>query len=269
MTISSCGKTVRTYDPDRFLLSLFGPANRREALWALYAFNHEIAKTREVVTETQLGLIRLQWWKDAIVDIYNGKLPPKNDVLEMLAMAIRENTLPQDLFDQLMYAREFDLEDRLPSSVEGMVKYAEFTSLPLMRLSITIAEPGNAKPPSDKAIRDIATAYALTGRLRSIPMHTRQGRSYLPAGRFAREKQSPDDNCAGKRLEALTPVVRQVVEVTETLSTDDGGNRWLRLNRTLLRMYLKQIKACGYDVFSPRLSVPPLARGIRLWIKSH
>ena len=55
MTISYCGETVRKHDPDRFLLSMFAPPESREALWALYAFNHEIAKTREVVTETQVA----------------------------------------------------------------------------------------------------------------------------------------------------------------------------------------------------------------------
>ena len=54
MTLSYCGEMVRKHDPDRFLLSLFMKPDRREALWALYAFNHEIARTREVVTETKI-----------------------------------------------------------------------------------------------------------------------------------------------------------------------------------------------------------------------
>ena len=65
--LSYCGQEVRKYDKDRFLTALFAPADRREALFALYAFNLEIAKTREVVTEPVLGQIRLQWWYDAIV----------------------------------------------------------------------------------------------------------------------------------------------------------------------------------------------------------
>ena len=69
-TLSYCGQVVRDQDRDRFLLSLFAPADRREALWALFAFNHEIAKTREVVTEMQLGLIRLQWWREQVTNIF-------------------------------------------------------------------------------------------------------------------------------------------------------------------------------------------------------
>ena len=55
--LSTLQNLVQRHDPDRYLLSLFAPARHRAALWALYAFNHEIAKTREVVTETTMGLI--------------------------------------------------------------------------------------------------------------------------------------------------------------------------------------------------------------------
>ena len=44
--LSYCGREVRKYDNDHFLAGLFTPADRREATFALYAFNLEIAKTR-------------------------------------------------------------------------------------------------------------------------------------------------------------------------------------------------------------------------------
>ncbi len=85
MTFSYCGELVRRHDPDRFLLTLFAPASMRESLFALYAFNYEIAKTRETVTETQLGLIRLQWWRDAISAIYDRGDVAAHHVLTPLA----------------------------------------------------------------------------------------------------------------------------------------------------------------------------------------
>src|SRR5579871_3364824 len=64
--MSYCEDTVRRYDRDRYRLALSQRPDRRPALFALFAFNHEIAKTREVVSDPTLGLIRLQWWRDAI-----------------------------------------------------------------------------------------------------------------------------------------------------------------------------------------------------------
>ena len=59
-TLSYCAEEVRLGDRDRFLMTLFAPSEHREALFALYAFNIEISKTREVVSEAMLGAIRLQ-----------------------------------------------------------------------------------------------------------------------------------------------------------------------------------------------------------------
>src|ERR1041385_2992054 len=54
----------RRHDRDRYQTALFAPADRREALFALYAFNYEIARVREIVSEPMLGQIRLQWWRE-------------------------------------------------------------------------------------------------------------------------------------------------------------------------------------------------------------
>jgi len=86
--MSYCGALVQSQDPDRFLLAQFAPFERREVLYALFAFNHEIAKTREVVSETQLGLIRLQWWREAIEGVYNGEVL-EHEVVKALANAIQ------------------------------------------------------------------------------------------------------------------------------------------------------------------------------------
>ena len=32
----------------------------------LYAFNHELARAREVASEPMLALIRLQWWREVV-----------------------------------------------------------------------------------------------------------------------------------------------------------------------------------------------------------
>ena len=42
---------VRRHDPDRFLTAAFAPAEKRDALLTLFAFNHELARAREVVSE--------------------------------------------------------------------------------------------------------------------------------------------------------------------------------------------------------------------------
>ena len=62
---SATGKIVCGHDPDRYLCDLFAKPKAREGLFALHAFNHEVAKIRELVSEPMLGHIRLQWWREA------------------------------------------------------------------------------------------------------------------------------------------------------------------------------------------------------------
>src|SRR5271157_5432659 len=64
--LSPVAALVRRHDRDRFQTVLFAPAARREALFALYAFNYEIARVRESVTEPMIGQIRLEWWRESI-----------------------------------------------------------------------------------------------------------------------------------------------------------------------------------------------------------
>lgn len=252
-----CADLVLRHDPDRFLLSVFAPAACRPALWALYAFNHEIAKTREVVTETQLGLIRLQWWRDAIAAIYEGGKVPEHKILQPLAQAIRKYDLSRDLFDALVYAREFDLEDRLPSTREGMAKYAEFTNMPLLQLALKIED----KVADENKIRDAATAYGLVGLLRAVPAHLRQRRCYLPEDLLGAEGISVYDLYDGSAVDKLKPVVFQMAEEAERhMVRAPATKRQVRL----AWIYLDRIRSADFDVFSKRLHQPLRLLPLRL-----
>src|SRR3954471_15014844 len=111
--LSYCAAEVRRLDRPRFLTALFAPSSLREDLFALYAFNLEIAKTLETVSEPMLGRIRLQWWRETIEGIYEGR-GPQHAVAEPLAAAIRRHALPRAPLDRLIDARESDLEEEPP-----------------------------------------------------------------------------------------------------------------------------------------------------------
>src|SRR5208282_2825234 len=83
--ISTVAQLVRRHDRDRFVTALFAAPGRREALFALYAFNYEVARIREAVSEPLLGSIRLQWWREVIREINEGKPPRQHEVAEALA----------------------------------------------------------------------------------------------------------------------------------------------------------------------------------------
>src|ERR1700739_440445 len=86
--LSPVAALVRRHDRDRFQTVLFAPAARREALFALYAFNSEIARVRERVTQPTLGRIRLEWWRENIAAAFEGGPVRHHPVVELLSAAI-------------------------------------------------------------------------------------------------------------------------------------------------------------------------------------
>src|ERR1700730_16489819 len=104
--LSPAAALVRRHDRDRFQTALFAPARDREALFALYAFNYEIARVRESVREPMLGQIRLQWWREAIATAYEGGAPRHHVVVEAITEAIRGCGLTRAHFDRLIDTRE-------------------------------------------------------------------------------------------------------------------------------------------------------------------
>jgi phytoene synthase len=61
-----CRRLIRQADKDRYWASLYAPADKRDALYALFAFDLEIGRIAAVVREPMAGEIRLQWWREAI-----------------------------------------------------------------------------------------------------------------------------------------------------------------------------------------------------------
>src|SRR5204862_1731916 len=128
---SSLAALVRRHDRDRYQTALFAPAGCRDALLALYAFNYEIARVRETVTQPMLGQIRLQWWREVLDAAYAGAPPRNHPVAIALTAAIREFGLTRELFDRLVDTRERDMADEPPASLAALGAYAQGTSAPL------------------------------------------------------------------------------------------------------------------------------------------
>lgn len=269
-TLSYCGQEVRKYDNDRFLTALFAPAGCREALFALYAFNVEVAKTREVVSEPLLGQIRLQWWRDAVGALYGEGTMPVHGVVQALHEAVTVHGLSRDAFDALIDARESDLDDEPPATLADLERYAAGTAVPLTRLALEALGVRDAA--AHEAGRHAATGYALAGLLRAVPFHARQGRTLLPADRMAAHGATAREVLDFKPSPALRPVVAEVAAAARThLDQARAARRGVAkdalpalLPAVLASVHLGVLKREGNDVFAARLHMPNPFRHARL-----
>lgn len=167
-----CADIVRRHDPDRYVASLLLPSAARPGLWALYAFNYEVARSREVVTDAPLGRIRLQWWREALDEALCPANPLfRHEILRPLAGIIHANALPAPLFHALIDAREADMDPAAVTGLSGLESYALATNLPLLDLSARLC----GEDPQNPALAPVAAAYGLVGLMRAHAAHTAQG----------------------------------------------------------------------------------------------
>ncbi|MFM2044322.1 MAG: hypothetical protein RLY86_2898 [Pseudomonadota bacterium] len=272
--LSYCAREVRRFDHDRFLTALFAPADRREDLFALYAFNLEVAKTREVVSEPTLGLIRLQWWRETVEKAARGE-PPRHEVAEPLAAAIARHRLDRALLDRLIDAREADLDDDPPADLTCLINYARVTGGPVTQLAVQVmggGVMGVGEAAAMQAAGHVGMAWALTGILRAIPFLARAHRHRLPADLLATHGVTEPMLFELKPEPGLRAVVRVVADAARAeLTAARALRRSVRkaalpalLPAALADLYLKALAGEGYDPFAPRLHMPHPFRQIKL-----
>lgn len=260
---STVGETVRRHDRERYLTALFAPADRRDDLLALYAFNLEIARTREAVREPMLGHIRLQWWRDALDEIDAGKPPRRHEVVTPLADTIRRHNLARDAFERLLLARERDLDDTPFQTLADLEAYADGTSGALVSLALAILGPADAAMLARS--RQVGRGYALTGLLRAVGFHARQNRCLLPDSVLAAHGTDREATLAMKPSPALAAAVAEVASAAEAalVPARVTSAAWPALAPAVLaRRHLKALRRAGHDVFAPGLAAEPGAGSV-------
>ena len=114
-----CAELVRAADRDRYIATLFAPAEHRGALHALYASNVEITRVRELAREPLAGEIRMQWWSDVLAGERREEAGA-NPVAAALIETIARHGVAADKLADLIEARRFDLYDEPMASIADL-----------------------------------------------------------------------------------------------------------------------------------------------------
>jgi phytoene synthase len=203
---------VRRHDPDRFLTALFAPADRRGALLTLYAFNHELARAREVVSEPPLALIRLQWWREVV----EGEAR-RHEVASPLSEAIATGALDPALLLPLIEAREAEAYGDFETSEQ----WRAWLLMGAGGLAVAAAAALGASVP--EMFRSFGAVYGMTGLLRASGVLAAQGRCLLPRDLLARHGLSPEAFAQGYGAEPVRAALGEVVAMARALLAETRG----------------------------------------------
>jgi 15-cis-phytoene synthase len=191
-----CEALVRAADKDRFLATLFAPAEHRAALFALYAFNVEITRVREAVREAMAGEIRLQWWSDVLAGAGRGEVEASPEAAALRASMARYR-LRAERLEALVTARRFDLYDEPMATLADLEAYADRASSTLIALAAQILS-GGGEPDIAALSHHAGVAYAIAGLLKAFPAHAARGQLFVPLEILERHGASRQDVAGGQ-----------------------------------------------------------------------
>ena len=265
-----CEALVRAGDKDRFLATLFAPQKYRRPLHALYSFNLEVARTRELAREPMPGEIRLQWWRDVLGGAGRGEVDA-HPVAAALRDVVVRYRLPPRTLAELIDARSFDLYDEPMASLSYLERYAMHTSSALIELAARILCDGRDPAAGDIA-RHAGIAYAIAGLLRALPIHAARGQLYLPADLMQRYGAQGSDVFAANATTELRAVLADLrLQARHHLGAARGllNDALPELAPALLpvalvRPSLDRMERRGYRPFSPS-ELPQWRRQWVLW----
>ena len=193
-----CTELVRTADRDRYLATLFAPSERRGALCALYAFDGELARVRELAREPLPGEIRLQWWNDVLRGERDGEAAA-NPVASALVQTIARHGVNTAALLRVIEARRADLYDEPMRTTAELEEYVRTTSSVLFALATKILSGADVHEAADPA----GIAYGIALLLRAFPLHAARGQLYVPADLLAQHGVQTSDVFGGRSSDGL------------------------------------------------------------------
>jgi phytoene synthase len=264
-----CQAQVREHDKDRFLATLFARAVARPHLFALYAFDLELARVRDRAKGAAAGEIRLQWWRE-VMEGGRGEEATGHPVAAALLDTLARCSLQRNLLVGLIEARIFDLYDDPMPSLAALNAYADKSSGALIELAASVLTGGaitrGGTIPAGRAL-------AWTALLRQLSSHAARGQVYVPADLLARHGANRDAAISGRAtpeffaaLAELRALARRELEAARAQSRNvspEAAPAFLPL--ALVPLYLARMERRGYDPFRTPIEVPQWRRQWALW----
>ncbi|RYP21038.1 hypothetical protein DL765_002445 [Monosporascus sp. GIB2] len=171
-----CVEQLRNSDYDSYLIRNFIPKSRQDAYDALRAFNLELVRLPELVSNPTIGQLRMQFWRDAVNNPFAGK-PPKEPIMILLHKVLRElkETDPYGSpssikfwLQRLINTREKYMDNRPFISLTALEEYAENTYSTLMYS--TLATLAIRSMHIDHLASHIGKACGIVAVLRGVPV---------------------------------------------------------------------------------------------------
>jgi phytoene synthase len=263
-----CQSLVRERDYDRFLSDLFAPADVRPHLFALHAFESEIAHVADIAREPMAGEIRYQWWRDVIAGERSGEAAA-NPVAAALLETISRRELPGEVLLTFIDRHGFDLSEAPLDTFDTLLGYLDATSAASVGLSERILAGG--MPALAPAVLAAGRAIGIAELLADFPRGAARGRVLLPLDLLAKHGVHTRSVFAGEDSAGLRAALHEL-QARALLEIENV--RRIAIPAEVMPAFLPvaplparlmRMNRAGYNPFHTPLEVSRLRRQFVIW----
>ncbi|RPD62423.1 hypothetical protein L226DRAFT_458098 [Lentinus tigrinus ALCF2SS1-7] len=274
-----CMEYVRKRDYESYLIGSFYPRELQGAFFALRAFYVELASVQDTVSNAMIGKMRMQFWRDAIKSMADGR-PPQHPIAIALHDASRRANLPAYHLRRIIDARDAELHTPTHLTVESLTAHAESTTSTFLYLLLSLLNLSSDSTASHAASH-LGVAQCIHVLLRALPYHASKGRMVIPAELTARHEVRQEDvfrkggNANGISdavFEFATVANDNLLTAREMFKQSGSGDG--KVPRPVMpvflyglptRGYLGRLESVNFDAFDPSLQLRDWKLPWKIW----
>ena len=173
--IQACAAIVQKADPDRFAAVMATPVAMRDVLFPIHAMAVEVARAPWATKEDMIAEMRVQWWRDALSEIAEGRSVRRHEVVSPLAKILQPETA--NMLDGFVEVRRWDIYKQPFEDEAHFRDYLVQSSASLYRaICLSLGE-------SEEGCEEFGYAAGLANYLQAVPKLEELGRIPLLDGR--------------------------------------------------------------------------------------
>ncbi|XP_066539560.1 NADH dehydrogenase (ubiquinone) complex I, assembly factor 6 isoform X2 [Hoplias malabaricus] len=235
-------------------------------------------QVKDTVSQKTIGLMRMQFWKSVVEDVYRDD-PPHQPISVELWKAVRKHTLTRRWLLKIIAEREKDMEDRAYRNIQELESYSENTQSSLLYLLLETLGVKNVH--ADHAASHIGKAHGIVTCLRATPHHSKRRKVYLPMDICMLHGASQEDFIRGSREKNVRDVVYDIASQAHVhlqharsfrKNVPDAAMPAF-LHTVTIEDYLERVRKVDFDVFHPSLQrrnpLLPIQLYLRSWKKTY
>ena len=271
-----CSRLTRKSRSNFFYAFLFLPKEKRQAMYAVYAFCRSVDDVADGDASAADKRLHLDEWRREIDHCYAGT--PSHPIGVQLAQTIHRFPIPKEHFEELIAGVEMDLTHTRYPTFADLYEYCYRVAGVVGLMCVEIFGYRNPKT-KDYAV-NLGVALQLTNIMRDIRVDAARGRIYLPQDELARYGYTEPELWRGAHTPAYVELMRfsaararQYFEnASQLLAAED--RRSLCAAEIMGAIYyrlLETIEAADYRVFDRIITIPTTRKlwiALRVWVNS-